>query len=322
MEHARRTLTVINLSNRGIVEICLMLACSLQEETLSLILSHSFSLSVFLSLLLPLFLVTHVKMGSLLSSMFLSAVRGVWESHFHSSLTLLYLSLPFFFLLSLPFKHILFFFSLTLPVRFFSLFLVLFLSFFYFFACLYLFLFNLYFFHTSLHLSSARLLYNPLSLPIIPHDECSHFLSSYSSRLFFFSLNFSPHHSFYPFSISHPFLSSLLQTISRISYVSLALPSVSIFPSLVFLSLSKISLSLFLLSKNHLSLHPFSYRLLFFLLHTHCYILLSYIYIIMSLPLPLHRFYLIPLLIFRHSRSILFIHSYTSSLFHPHHSVF
>lgn len=213
-----------------------------------------------------------------------------------------------------------FFFSLTLPVRFFSLFLVLFLSFFYFFACLYLFLFNLYFFHTSLHLSSARLLYNPLSLPIIPHDECSHFLSSYSSRLFFFSLNFSPHHSFYPFSISHPFLSSLLQTISRISYVSLALPSVSIFPSLVFLSLSKISLSL--LSKNHLSLHPFSYRLLFFLLHTHCYILLSYIYIIMSLPLPLHRFYLIPLLIFRHSRSILFIHSYTSSLFHPHHSVF
>lgn len=139
---------------------------------------------------------------------------------------------------------------------------------------------------------------------------------------FFFSLNFSPHHSFYPFSISHPFLSSLLQTISRISYVSLALPSVSIFPSLVFLSLSKISLSLFLLSKNHLSLHPFSYRLLFFLLHTHCYILLSYIYIIMSLPLPLHRFYLIPLLIFRHSRSILFIHSYTSSLFHPHHSVF
>lgn len=210
MEHARRTLTVINLSNRGIVEICLMLACSLQEETLSLILSHSFSLSVFLSLLLPLFLVTHVKMGSLLSSMFLSAVRGVWESHFHSSLTLLYLSLPFFFLLSLPFKHILFFFSLTLPVRFFSLFLVLFLSFFYFFACLYLFLFNLYFFHTSLHLSSARLLYNPLSLPIIPHDECSHFLSSYSSRLFFFFSELQPTSlflSFLHFS-SFPFFSS------------------------------------------------------------------------------------------------------------------
>lgn len=90
----------------------------------------------------------------------------------------------------------------------------------------------------------------------------------------------------------------------------------------LFFSLFPKSLSLFLLSTNHLSLHPFSYRLLFFLLHTHCYILLSYIYIIMSLPLPLHRFYLIPLLIFRHSRSILFIHSYTSSLFHPHHSVF
>lgn len=143
-------------------------------------------------------------------------------------------------------------------------------------------MFNLYFFHTSLHLSSARLLYNPLSLPIIPHDECSHFLSSYSSRLFlFFSLNFSPHHSFYPFSISHPFLSSLLQTISRIGYVSLTLPSVSIFPSLVFLSLSKISLSLSLINTPFVSpslflqvaFFPPSHSLLHpSLLHLHHYV--------------------------------------------------